>query len=247
MLTMECLRQALSTSRSTSLGYTSGVGRGLKVKLATSATLCALVTCSACVAGSSPSQITWEWYNVAETYKAYPNRTDADLRISAHYYELAANKGNAAAAYKLGEMYGNGVGVGKDYDAALKWYRAAADAGDKYGQFRVGWFYQHGLATQQDMQEARLWYQRAAEQDNEWAYHMLAFMYADGDGVKRDAVLARRYFEISLPRTNDNWAIWKLATLIEDSDPLRAMQLLAESSAGGNVQAGEELRRKGWL
>ena len=219
----------------------------MEVKLGTSAMLCALVACSACVAGSRPSQITWEWYNMAETYKTYPKRTDADLRISAHYYELAANKGNAAAAYKLGEMYENGAGVGKDYDAALKWYRAAADAGNKYGQFKVGWFYQQGLGTQRDMQEARLWYRRSAGQNNEWAYHMLAFMYADGDGVERDEALARQYFEISLPRTNDNWAKWKLATLIEDSDPLRARQLLAESLAGGNVQAGEELRRKGWL
>ena len=209
--------------------------------------LCALAACSACVAGPGAPQTTWEWFHAAETYKAYPNRTDADLRIAARYYALAANKGNAAAAYKLGEMYENGAGVGKDYGTALTWYRAAADAGDKYGQFRVGWLHQQGLGTQRDMREARLWYERSAAQGDEWAYHMLAFMYADGDGVERDVALARRYFEISLPRTDDNWAKWKLATLIEASDPPRARQLLMESSAGGNVQAGEELRRKGWL
>jgi hypothetical protein len=159
---------------------------------------------------------------------------------------LAANKGNAAAAYKLGEMYEHGVGIGKDYGEALKWYRAAADAGDKYGQFRLGWFCQQGLGIQRDMQQARLWYERSAAQNDEWAYHMLAFIYADGDGVERDVTLARRYFEISLPRTNDNWAKWKLAKLIEDSDPRRAKRLLMESSEGGNAQAGEELRRKGW-
>ncbi|HEY4191428.1 MAG TPA: tetratricopeptide repeat protein [Mesorhizobium sp.] len=208
--------------------------------------LCALAVCGGCVAGPNPSQISWEWFNVAETYKAYPRRTEADLRISAHYYALAANKGNAAAAYKLAEMYENGAGVAKDDDAALKWYRAAAVAGDKYGQFRVGWFYQHGLSTPKDMQQARLWYERSAKQDNEWAYHMLAFMLADGDGVGQDTALARTYFERSLPRTNDNWAKWKLAMLVEDSDPRRARQLLAESAAAGNVQAGEELRRKDW-
>lgn len=218
----------------------------MRVKLGTGAVLCALAACSACVAGSRASQASWEWFHVAETYKAYPNRTDADLRIAAHYYALAANKGNAAAAYKLGEMYEHGAGIGKDYGEALKWYRAAADAGDKYGQFRLGWFCQQGLGIQRDMQQARLWYERSAAQNDEWAYHMLAFIYADGDGVERDVTLARRYFEISLPRTNDNWAKWKLATLIEDSDPRRAKRLLMESSEGGNAQAGEELRRKGW-
>lgn len=217
------------------------------MKLWKFAMLCALAACSACVAGPRPSQISWEWFHAAETYKAYPNRSDADLLTAAHYYELAASKGNSAAAYKLGEMFENGAGVGKDYDAALKWYRAAADAGDRYGQVRVGWFHQKGLGTPQDIQQALLWYQRSAQQDNEWAYHMLAFLYADGEGVDRDTVLARRYFEMSLPRTHDNWAQWKLAMLIKDSEPLRARRLLEESLAAGNPEAGEELRRNGWL
>lgn len=197
-------------------------------------------------AKSNPPQITWEWFGAAETYKRYPNRTRNDLLIAARYHRMAALKGNTSSAYKLAEMYENGIGVNQDYKAALRWYQAAADGGDKHGEFRVGYFYQKGLAVPQDMLAARYWYERSARQDNEWAFHMLAFMFADGDGVEKDVSLARRYFEISLPRTDDHWAKWKLATLIEASDPRHARQLLRESAAQGNTQAADLLRQHGW-
>lgn len=198
------------------------------------------------VAKTNPPQITWDWFNTAEVYKRYPRRTRADLLISAHYHRMAAERGNASSAYKLGEMYENGMGVSQDYQAALKWYLASADSGDKYGEFRVGFFYQKGLGVPQDMLMARYWYERSAQRNNEWAYHMLAFMFADGDGVEKNVSLARKYFELSLPRTNDHWAKWKLATLIEEGDPQRAKRLLRESASQGNTQAGELLRQKDW-
>lgn len=200
----------------------------------------------AAIAKSNPPQITWDWFNAAEVYKRYPRRTNTDLKIAAHYHRMAAEKGNASSAYKLGEMYENGMGVSQDYKIALRWFQAAADSGDRYGEFRVGYFYQKGLGVPRDALTARYWYERSALQDNEWAFHMLAFMFADGEGVEKDIPLARKYFEMSLPRTNDHWAKWKLAILIEDSDPRRARRLLHESAAQGNAEAGKLLHEKGW-
>lgn len=89
----------------------------------------------------------------------------------------------------------------------------------------------------------RAWYEKAARQDNKWAYHMLAFMNADGNGAPKDAKRAEQYFEISLPKTNDPWAKWKLA-LVEKSDPKRSRTLLVEAAEQGNQQARDELRKK---
>lgn len=194
---------------------------------------------------AKPAQITWEWFNAAEAYRHYPGKSPDDLRIAAHYYRLAAERGNAPAAYKLGEMYENGEGVAKSDVEALAWYRRAADAGDKFGQFRVGWFYQKGLGVAADLPEAARWYRLSAAQDNAWGYHMLAFMMADGQGVPKDVALARSYFEQSLPRTQDNWARWKLATLIIDTDPKRARLLLQQSAAAGNPEALKTLQTIG--
>jgi len=205
------------------------------------ATLGVILGC-ACVARADPPQITWEWYNTAETYRNYRVKGRDDLRISARYFRMAAEKGNSTAAYKLGEAYEEGIGVPKDPVQALHWYRRAAEQGDKHAELRIGYFYQKGIAVSRDPVAAVQWYRLSAAKNNIWAYHMLAFMLADGEGLLKDQKLAKAYLEKSLPQTNDHWAKWKLAHLIRADDPARAKQLLKEASAAGNTQAAEELK-----
>jgi len=201
----------------------------------------AMFLCAAVAAHADPPQITWEWYNAAETYRNYKVKGKDDLRISAHYFRMAAEKGNSTAAYKLGEAYEEGIGLPKDPVQALDWYRRAASQGDKYAELRIGYFYQKGIVVARDPVTAVKWYRQSAGKDNIWAYHMLAFMLADGEGLPKDVKLARAYLEKSLPQTNDHWAKWKLAQLIGAEDPVRAKRLLQEASAAGNAQAAEEL------
>jgi TPR repeat protein len=190
-----------------------------------------------------PARITWEWYNAAEIHQRQESRNKSDQRLVAHYFRLAAEKGNAAAAYKLGELYENGTGAAKDPLQAFYWYMRAAAQNDKHGQLKVGWCYQKGIAVQPDPKIAAIWYRLAADNDNIWGYHMLAFMLADGEGVTKDVALARRYFELSLPKTKDHWAKWKLAHLIAQENPTKAKALLKEAAAAGNAQAAAELKR----
>jgi uncharacterized protein len=195
------------------------------------------------VASADSARITWEWYNAAEIHQGRKAAGPADQKLAAHYFRLAANKGNVAAAYKLGEIYENGLGLTPDPVQAFQWYMKAAARSDKHGQLKVGWCYQKGIAVQPDPKIAAIWYRTAAENGNIWGYHMLAFMLADGDGVTKDVAQARRYFELSLPKTNDHWAKWKLAQLIAEEDPARAKLLLTEAAASGNAQAAEKLKR----
>ncbi len=208
-----------------------------------------LVACLICIgmsaiaARAESPRISWEWYNAAEVHQSDKLRRGGDAALAAHYFRLAADKGNAAAAYKLGEIYENGQGIAKDPVQAFSWYMKAAAKNDKHGQLKVGWCYQKGIAVAADPAIAAIWYRVAAENDNIWGYHMLAFMLADGEGLKKDVGLARRYLEVSLPKTKDHWAKWKLAHLIEVEDPRRAKALLKEAAAAGNAQAAEDLKR----
>lgn len=200
----------------------------------------------ACVSGAVPGQaanrpprpnppeITWDWYKAGETYLRYkvPNP-----KLSTRYFRKAAERGNVSAQYKLGEHYENGVGVPKDYREAYRWYRKAGEAGDRYAEFKVGWFLQKGMGVRHSSREAARWYQRAADQGNPWGYHMLGFMLADGDGLAVNKPLAIEYFERSLPSTNDHWAKWKLASLLQENNPLRARRLMAEAAEAGNPEA----------
>jgi TPR repeat protein len=194
------------------------------------------------VAKVSP-RVTWEWYNTAEMHQRLQAKQPGAPRLAAHYFRLAAEKGNATAAYKLGEIYEKGQGAPKDPLQAFGWYMRAAAQNNKHGQLKIGWCYQKGIGVQPDARVAAIWYRTAAENDNIWGYHMLAFMLADGDGVPKDEAQARRFFELSLPKTRDHWAKWKLAHLVAASDPKMAKTLLKEAAAAGNTQAAEELRQ----
>ena len=209
------------------------------------AALCLMLGAVAAQAGPKKASVqrTWEWFNAGETYRRYKVKGPDDLKLSAHYFHLAAKNGNAAAAYKLGEAYENGTGVIRNLDSALHWYRMAAAGGDKYAELRIGWFYHKGLTVRADPAIAAQWYRRAADQNNIWAYHMLAFMLMDGEGVPQDRDLARRYFEKSLPETDDHWAKTKLALLLKDSDAVRSRQLLEQAAAAGNPDAKQALQR----
>jgi TPR repeat protein len=199
-----------------------------------------LVSTSAVSADTA--RITWEWYNAAELHQARKAPGTDDPRLAVHYFRLAAEKGNPAAAYKLGEIYENGWGLTPDPRQAFYWYMKSAAKNDRHGQLKVGWCYQKGIAVQPDAMIAAIWYRLAADNGNIWGYHMLGFMLADGDGMQKDAALARRYFELSLPKTKDHWAKWKLAHLIEAENPTKAKALLKEAAAAGNIQAAAELK-----
>jgi TPR repeat protein len=208
--------------------------------------LCMMLAMPPALAGRDPPQITWDWFRAAEAYRRYPNATRADLLIAARYHRRAAEQGNAASAYKLAEMYENGIGLAQDYGAALKWYRAAAESGDRHGQVRLGWFLQEGLGTPKDPGGAVSWFERAAAQDDPWAFHMLAIAHDEGKGVPKDPGRARAYFERSVPRTQDGWAKWRLGTLIADREPARARKLFREAAAAGIGEAAAHLRARGW-
>ncbi len=204
---------------------------------------CGMVLFAVSAVQAETARIAWEWYNAAEVHQGAGGRRPGDPKLALHYFRLAADKGNAAAAYKLGEIYENGSGTARDPRQAFQWYMKAAASNDRHGQLKIGWCYQKGIAVGADPAIAAIWYRAAAENGNVWGYHMLAFMLADGEGVKRDIALARRYFELSLPKTKDHWAKWKLAQLVAQEDPARAKALLKEAAAAGNSQAATELER----
>jgi TPR repeat protein len=51
-----------------------------------------------------------------------------------HWYQKAADQGQAKAQYNLGVMYANGKGVLKDDKQAVYWYQKAADQGQAKAQ-----------------------------------------------------------------------------------------------------------------
>jgi YVTN family beta-propeller protein len=105
-----------------------------------------------------------------------------------------AEKGYAAAQYKLGLLYAEGQGVPKDDAEALRWFRKAADQGNRGAQCFLGNWYAIGQGVPQDYAEALRWLLRSAEQGYSSAQFILGDMYDRGRGVPQDQVEAARWF-----------------------------------------------------
>jgi len=80
--------------------------------------------------------------------------------------KVQANNGDAKAQYELGEIYGNGYGVPKDFAQSAIWLRMAADQGIADAQLDLGLLYLAGKGVPQDYIKAALWTFKAAQQGN---------------------------------------------------------------------------------
>ena len=98
------------------------------------------------------------------------NETKEDDTEAAFWLEKAASKGDAAAAFILGDMYADGKLGERDYNKAIKLYRQSANGGDTLAMQRLGEIYEKGwFHAGIDLEEALKWYQMAADQDYDGA------------------------------------------------------------------------------
>ena len=107
----------------------------------------------------------------------------------------AAESGNAAAEYTLGEAYARGDGVAQSDTQAVKWIRKAAGQGLTIAQYRLATFYEKGRGVGQDNSRALQLYEQAANKGNVKAMHNLAVMYAEGRGSSQNFPKAAAWFE----------------------------------------------------
>src|SRR5262245_27241488 len=77
------------------------------------------------------------------------------------------------ARKNLGDRYGNGQGVAKDYVEAAKWWQLAAEQGHAGAQNNLGTLYAEGQGVTQDNVSAYLWFSLAAAQGDKGAINNL--------------------------------------------------------------------------
>ena len=100
-----------------------------------------------------------------------------DFKAALKKLKPLAEKGHAKAQYKLGEMYGYGIGVPQDYKEAAKWYQLAGEQGFANAQFRLGFLYENGKGVPQDYKKAVKWLLKSAEQKNIKAQRLIRASY----------------------------------------------------------------------
>lgn len=156
-----------------------------------------------------------------------------DVLVVACYRE-AAERGNRAAQYELGEMYDIGRGTSIDRVQAHDWYQKSADQGLMIAQSYLGDFgrmitvdqlellqkaaeggyrsaqiyladrYRTGEAVLQDYGKAAAWYCRAAAQGSTYGAENLGSLYMQGWGVPKDAIAAYAWMNIGHAQDGDD-------------------------------------------
>lgn len=105
----------------------------------------------------------------------------------------AAQKGDAEAQFRLGELYAEGLGVEQDEEQALVWYEKAARQDDNEAQLVMGIHEQEVLG---DNPAARDWYEKSAGQGNAEAQYRLGLLLLGEPGISRQP--ARAWMFLSL-------------------------------------------------
>ncbi len=138
---------------------------------------------------------------------------------AAEWFRKAAEKGDAAGEYSLGEMYLTGRGVNSSLAEGVKWMRRAAEDGDARGQSNVAVMYAQGQGVPKDDHEAAKWMRKAADQGLAAGQFGLGSMYAHGAGVPRSETEAAKWYRKAADQ-GDPAAMNNLAFLLATStDP----------------------------
>ena len=136
------------------------------------------------------------WCNDVSQYSCNSNRVYFSRMNWANLslLEKAAEQGNAAAQYMLGELHYFGNEAGRSYYEHMeesKLYYQAAKQGHTFAMYKLGCLFKHV----NDYANAVKWYRQAAEEYNYPAIVALADCYCDGRGVSKDYAKAKELYD----------------------------------------------------
>ena len=117
-------------------------------------------------------------------------------------FSSLAEKGDARAQTKIGEMFVIGLGITRSHSKAQEWFEKAAAAGDVHAMSWLGDLSSFGHGAPQDYVKARGWYEKAAAGGYASAMWNLGYLYNAGLGVPVNHVKARTWWEKAAAKGN---------------------------------------------
>ncbi len=116
----------------------------------------------------------------------------------------AAERGDGAAACRLGDLYREGLGgLRHSPKQSFHWYARSAMAGDANGQNNLGACYEHAHGCTQSYPKAVKWYRLAAAQGLAYASSNLGYCHLRGHGVPADKATALASFQKALAQGDE--------------------------------------------
>lgn len=148
---------------------------------------------------------------IADEYRWGGDVVTASTPLARQWYQLAIDRGAAAAYANLGFLYQYGQGVSIDPGKALELYRQGVKAGAGNSHYYLGKMYQDGVEVDKNLAEAVRLYEVAVSKDESLAMVALAYLHRDGTGMPTDETRAYALFQAAanlFDRTGQREAGW---------------------------------------
>lgn len=138
-----------------------------------------------------------------------------DHNIAEQWLRLAADLGDAGAAWKVAQLHLESELIVKNNDTLLKYLNLASDRGVPAAQVEIGKFYEAGALLPLDLNEAEKYYREAAKLGSRNALFRLATLLETEEAIpeKRQDFKATLTQLVSMPQP-PGWAFSKLAKLV---------------------------------
>ena len=117
-------------------------------------------------------------------------------------YQKAMLRRCPYAAFRLGWLYNEGLGVEQDTVRALNYYKQAVSMSYPDALADMGSFYRKGKLVERDYTQAMEYLQKAAAKGNVKAMYEIYQMFLRGEGVQPDFKLAKEWLRRSMDADN---------------------------------------------
>lgn len=121
----------------------------------------------------------------------------ASVTMSVDEQRAAAEAGDSAAQFDLGNRFLYGEGVVADNFEAARWFQRAAEQDNNNAQYNLAIMYMQGTGVIADFSQALYWFRRAAEIGDVPSQFTLGTFYMNGRGVPQDPVQAHMWFTLA--------------------------------------------------
>lgn len=151
---------------------------------------------------------------------------------AAGHWRPVAEAGDYLAQYYMGFLYGQGQGVEKDSNEAIRWYVLSGDQGYSPALNQLGLMFADGNGVEENEVEAVNWFRRAAELGHPDAQLSLGVHLDTGTGTSMDRL--EGYAWVTIAATQGHALADRMKVTLELELPLET------------VEEGLELARKFW-
>lgn len=142
----------------------------------------------------------------------------------------AADKGLAAAQYRLAKLYERGEGAPADIAAARTWTERAAMGGNRAAMHDLGVYYARGEGVALNEAQAFRWFRQAADLGMTNSQFNLGVLYQSGRGVAADPAEALFWYTVA-GAADDSDARSRATALSQRLDPAMVAQVRARAAA----------------